>query len=99
MDVYPKVLCKLIINTRCLHTNYYKVYAHKPGTDLKMWLFSEKRCPKCDFLTQRDGWMYGKPNFDDIHPRAGLVKINEESAKCHLYRICGFKCHLNCDHE
>ena len=64
-----------------------------------MWLFSEKRCPKCDFLTQRDGWMYGKPNFDDIHPRAGLVKINEESAKCHLYKICGFKCHLNCDHE
>ena len=23
MDVYPKVLCKLIINTRCLHRNYY----------------------------------------------------------------------------
>ena len=54
-------------------------------------IFSEKRCPKCDFLTQRDGWMYGKPNFDDIHPRAGLAKINEECAKCQVR--CGFKTH------
>ena len=51
--------------------------------------FSEKRCPKCDFLTQRDGWIYGKPNFVDVHPRAGLTKVDEECAKCQL--LCGFK--------
>ena len=51
--------------------------------------FSEKRCPKCDFLTQRDGWMYGKQNFDDVHPRAGLAKVDEDCAKCPVR--CGFK--------
>ena len=54
-----------------------------------MNFFSEKRCPKCDFLTQRDGWMFGKHNINDIHPRAGLAKVDEEHAKCPVR--CGFK--------
>ena len=33
--------------------------------------------------------MYLKENFDDVHPRAGLTKVDEESAKCQL--LCGFK--------
>ena len=54
--------------------------------------FSEKRCAKCDFLTQRDGWMYGKHNFDDVHPRAGLTKVDEH-VKCPVH--CGFKMKQN----
>ena len=55
--------------------------------------FSEKRCPKCDFLTQRDGWMFGKHNFNDVHPRGGLTKVDEDCAKCPVR--CGFKMNPN----
>ena len=33
--------------------------------------------------------MYGKQNFDDVHPRAGLAKVDEDCAKCPVR--CGFK--------
>ena len=56
---------------------------------LSLNIVSEKQCPICDFLTQQHGWMYLKENFDDVHPRAGLTKVDEESAKCQL--LCGFK--------
>ena len=33
--------------------------------------------------------MYGKQNFKDIHPRAGLAKVSDKCSKCPL--DCGFQ--------
>ena len=33
--------------------------------------------------------MCGKQNFKDIHPRAGLARVNDEFSRCQLR--CGFQ--------
>ena len=81
-----------ISNFRVLQTLCILVRSpNKTGSELSFLyiFFVEVRCPKCDFLTQRDGWMCGKQNFKDIHPRAGLARVNDEFSRCQLR--CGFQ--------